>query len=263
MNSFRSAVGSVEYAHARLCARYGRRPDEIDWRHIEHVRELPAMLDAARASPLRAWTSGIGPLSTPHEIDRVLREHWRALVSEVAAWLPEAWQPATRWCAVLVDLPMVQHLARGGAAMSWMRDDAILRELWKQEADGVANAPANGGLAPLAAAWSDPDRLDDAWLAEWRRRLPRGGGDAMLLAELVRTLTSHFKAFHDSAVTDGWPLRRALQARLCILFRRATLDPAAAFIVLSLTALDLERLRGELQRRAAFVGAPVIAEAAA
>ena len=53
---------------------------------------------------------------------------------------------------------------------------------------------------------------------------------------------------------DGWPLRRALQARLALLFRRAMLDPAAAFIFLALTALDLERLRGELLRRAAFPG---------
>jgi hypothetical protein len=53
-------------------------------------------------------------------------------------------------------------------------------------------------------------------------------------------------------VRDGWPLRRTLQARLTLLFRRAMLDPAAAFAYLALTALDLERLRGELLRRAAF-----------
>ena len=31
--------------------------------------------------------------------------------------------------------------------MSWMRDDAILRELWKQEADGCGErSPPNGGF---------------------------------------------------------------------------------------------------------------------
>jgi len=37
------------------------------------------------------------------------------------------------------------------------------------------------------------------------------------------------------------------------------LDPAAAFIFLALAALDLERLRGELARRAAFPRLPLLA----
>jgi len=41
--------------------------------------------------------------------------------------------------------------------------------------------------------------------------------------------------------------------------RRAMLDPAAAFAYLALIALDLERLRGELLRRAAFPGLPLVA----
>jgi hypothetical protein len=35
------------------------------------------------------------------------------------------------------------------------------------------------------------------------------------------------------------------------------LDPAAAFVFLALSALDVERLRGELVRRAAFPRAPL------
>jgi hypothetical protein len=40
--------------------------------------------------------------------------------------------------------------------------------------------------------------------------------------------------------------------RLVRLFRRSALDPAAAFIYLAVACLDLERLRGELLRRAIF-----------
>jgi hypothetical protein len=41
-------------------------------------------------------------------------------------------------------------------------------------------------------------------------------------------------------------------SRLALLYRRATSNPAAAFIFLALCALDMERLRGELLRRAIF-----------
>jgi hypothetical protein len=58
----------------------------------------------------------------------------------------------------------------------------------------------------------------------------------------------------EPALVDGTPLVRALSARLTLLFRRAVLDPAAAFVFLAQIALDLQRLRGELLRRAAFPG---------
>ena len=43
-------------------------------------------------------------------------------------------------------------------------------------------------------------------------------------------------------------LRQSLRARLSLLWRRATLEPALAFIHVALCAIDLERLRGELLR---------------
>jgi hypothetical protein len=44
---------------------------------------------------------------------------------------------------------------------------------------------------------------------------------------------------------------------LSLLLRRATLEPAAAFIHVAISALDLERLRGELLSRALFPRARV------
>ena len=249
------AAGSLEYAHARLSARYGDRPDELAWRRIEHVRALPALLDAVRASALSLWMGGIGSHSTPHEIERVLRGHWRDLVAEVTAWMPEAWQPAVRWCAPLVDLPLLQHLARGGAVPPWMHDDAAYGDLADRDAAGFGAAPAVKALSPLAAAWTDPDRIGPLWLAEWRRRIPASQrADNATLDEAGRALSAHLAAFRDRTVRDGWPLRRALQARLSLLFRRAIVDPSAAFIFLALAALDLERLRGEILRRVIFPG---------
>jgi len=251
-------VGSLEYAHARLSARYGQRPREGAWQRIEHLREMPALLDAARASALGAWLAGIDAASTPHEIERTLRTHWREHVEEVARWMPDEWRGALRWWAVAVDLAVVQHLARGGAALPWMDDDAVYRELGEREAAGFGAPPVGGSFAPLTGAWAEPARIDRAWLAEWRRRLP-SGAPGPLLDELVRVLRRHFGAFREPTLSDGWPLRRALEARLALLYRRAILDPAAAFVYLTLAALDLERLRGELVRRAAFRGLALVA----
>ncbi len=156
-------MGSLEYAQARLSARYGRRPDEIAWRRIEHLRELPALVDAARASPVGAWLAGIGPMSPPHEIERVLREP-----------LARAGRRGRRVDArrVAGRDPLVrgrrrsarrsQHLARGGAPLPWMEDDEVLRELCEREAAGFGAAPVGGTFSPLAPAWAEPLRLGSA-----------------------------------------------------------------------------------------------------
>ena len=273
-----TAIGSLEYAHARLWARYGARPDDAAWRRVEHARELAGLVDVARASAFRHWITGIDATATPHRIEAALRDRWRDLVFEVASWMPDEWQAAVRWCAVVVDLPAIQHLARGGTALPWMRDEPIYRDLIWPKTGYSGAAPVAGPLAPLAAAWADPDRTARAWRDEWQRRLPRRADDEDSLAELPsrsalrhsplgrpgglmgaleRELASHWRALHDPSLGDGVALRRALQARLAVLFRRAMHDPAATFIFLAQIALDLERLRGELVRRAAFPGLPL------
>ena len=72
-------------------------------------------------------------------------------------------------------------------------------------------------------------------------------------------LAEHVNAFRDPLAGDGSALRHALHARLSRLFRHATLDPAAAFIFLAISALDFERLRGEILRRVAFPRLPLAA----
>ncbi|CAG1001460.1 hypothetical protein BURK1_02892 [Burkholderiales bacterium] len=253
-------MGSLEYAHARLSARHGARPDDLAWRRIEPVRELGAMLDTARATALRPWMTGIGASTPPHAIEAILRRRWRELVEEVASWMPDAWQPAIRWCSVAADLPAIAHLARGGAPLRWMRDDPVLRDLCGGGGD-ARDATAPEG--PLAALMADADRVAHTWHAGLRQRLPAGrDGDPALLDAIVRAIAAHVAAMREPALVNGTPLVRALEARLTLLFRRATLDPAAAFAFLSLAALDLARLRGELARRAAFPGLALAGRAA-
>ena len=253
--------GSLEYAHARVHARHGQRIDEPGWRAIEALRGLAAVLERARGTALRPWLVGIAADSAPAQIESTLRGHGLALVDEASTWMPLPWQAAVSWCAVLPELAPLQHLARGEPPQSWMLSDPRWRAL--AGAEGPTRhaelAGADGPWAALASAWPAPQTLGDAWLAEWRRRLPRAAVDAedtddadAALAALRRTVIDHSHAFATAPPDRGWLLRTALRARLVLLLRRSALGPAAVFIHLALCALDLERLRAELLRRALF-----------
>ena len=251
-------AGSLEYAHARLGARFGERPDELAWRRIEMIRDVGAMLDAARATPLGAWLGEIGPDADAHAIELALRAHLRERVTTIATWMPSAWRASIEWCALLLDLPVLQHLARGGAPPQWLRDDPLDAALREQgAAQGNAARGDAGPASLLSAGKADPDRIASLWRAEWVRRLPVRITEAALLGDLVRLLTAHAAAFREPLQIEGWALRRALHARLTQMFRRATLEPEAAFIFLALSALDCERLRGEILRRVVFPRLPL------
>jgi len=244
--------GDLDYAYARLSARFGERPDEMAWRSIEVIRELPSLLEAARALPFKHWLVGITADADAHRIEAALLAQGRATVSEVACWMPACWKDAVEWAGVLAELPVIEHLARGGEALHWMREDLLYGPLCDADRPPIA-----GPLAPLATGWRRPDGLFPAWRKEWARRLPSSNFTSAAFAALAKTIASH-RAATSSAVPGRVSIvrpgatRGALAARLALLFRRATLDPAAAFIFLALSALDVERLRGELLRRALF-----------
>ena len=83
--------------------------------------------------------------------------------------------------------------------------------------------------------------------------------DDPALAELVRLVSDHLARFRIAAPHEAGSLRRAFEARLLALFRRHPVEAAAAFAWLALAALDLERLRGEIERRIAFPEARIAA----
>ena len=133
--------------------------------------------------------------------------------------------------------------------MPWMGDDPVFRDL----RNGVPVSGAAGRLAPLAGAWSDPDGFVRSWCNEWQRRVPpEARADGALLGEFARVLDQHRTALAEPAARDG-----VLPRRPCVRGLRSSTgarrsNPAAAFIFLALCALDMERLRGELLRRAIF-----------
>ncbi|HSC62736.1 MAG TPA: hypothetical protein VLD35_03825 [Caldimonas sp.] len=250
--------GSLDYAQGRIGARHGERLREADWHRIEVLRDLRPLLELARSTALRPWLAGIDADSSVHRIEAALRARWRAIVAEVAGWMPAGWRPALAWWAALPDLAPLQHLARGEAPVAWMRDDDVWRELCASAPEARAARLGEGPLAPLAPAWSAPQTLPRVWHAEWRRRWPRQGREAGdMLERLAHVLIAHERGFSVASSGQGWLLRASLRAHLALLLRRAALHPAAAFIHLALCALDLERLRAELVRRVVFARRPV------
>ncbi len=243
--------GSLPFATARLAARHGQRPDAAAWQRIEGLRDFGAALEEARRGALQAWLLGLTPESTPAEVETALRAQARATVDEAAAWVGPAWCAAVRWCAVLPDLPPLQHLLRGGTPPAWMHDDPRWQALAAAEAGTQATLLAAGDWAPLAA--TAPDALPLAWCTHWRRLWPRRAfADDEALERLARLLRDEAAAFASAGPGSGRARRDALRERLRPWLRGAMLEPAGVFAQLALTALDLERLRGELLRRAWF-----------
>lgn len=242
----------MDYAQARLQARFGERPDESSWRGLADARGPDALLEIARASGLRRWIAGIDASSDHHRIEISLRARWRECVAETASWMPEPWQPAVLWTAVLADLPALCRLARGEAPLEWMRGDPVLgpyagakdeerQAKLRQEALAFAGAawPERGAAAPAGESFESQVRC--AWRDEWRRRWPNRG-DAQALEKLAGLMESTFV----EPMAAG---RHAFLRRLRAQFRRSTLRPGAAFAFLAFCALDIERLRAELLAR--------------
>ncbi|HTR56763.1 MAG TPA: hypothetical protein VMM27_01165 [Casimicrobiaceae bacterium] len=243
-------AGEIDYAQARLSARYGERPSESEWRTIEAIRRLPALLEAARGLRFRRWLVGIAPAADPHAIEAALIARWRAEAAEVRSWMPAAWRAALEWMSVLPDVPVAEYIARGGQALGWMRDDPVYGPLCE-----AGRPTERSPLAPLTKAWNRPDGLFGAWRREWIRRMPQGALAATAgVDQIARELAAYRGAPAAAVSGDGIALRRALASRLSLQFRRVTLEPSAALVYLALIALDLERLRGELLRRAIFPG---------
>lgn len=217
----------MEYAQARLQARYGAHPVEAQWRQLGVHRDIAAYLAAARAMPFADWLAGIDDSAGPHEIERALRRCWRRAVAEVAHWLPAEWGPATRWLASLIDLPAFAHRERGGLLPRGIETDPQL-------------AFRAGGKVDL-----------EQWQAQWMRLWPQDRETECLdLEQLSVRLRRHLADFAQCDAAAAWEARRALRSRAVLAFRRAALRPVAGLLFLLLLALDLERLRAELMLRA-------------
>lgn len=236
------------FAQPRMQARHGRQVDAATWSEAETSIDLGRCLQVFRGSPLRPWVSHFSANAKISDIERHIRDDWRAYIDEVTAWAPAAWRPALQWSAALVYLPLLAHLIAGSAPPQWLATDAPLASLVTSDAQSRRAALGVTELAPLAAV-DDTDELLSAWFAHWHAVMPRkvGHGTREGLTALQDAARTHVDAVASAAVPAGAAeLRRRFRQQLQRLFRRHAISVVAMFSHLALTALDIERLRGAL-----------------
>jgi len=112
--------GSLEFAQARLQSRHGERPSGATWSALHAAVAMPALLEAARATPFKAWTAGIESAGTPRDVERLLRERLRSRIEEVSRWMPPQWRAAVAHTAALLDLAADGHTAQARA--KWLHE---------------------------------------------------------------------------------------------------------------------------------------------
>jgi hypothetical protein len=250
---------SFAYSQARLQSRFGERPINADWQHLEATRDLGAVLQIVRSGKLARWTSRFATRPGVHEIERRLREEWMHAVDEVAAWQPEQWREGTRWMRWITYLPALQKLARGGRAPAWMRADPVLGPIVAREPRERGPALARSPLAPLAAGFEAPPDVARAWGVHWQTLWPRGTPARAPLQQLLGVMRAHraqlVEAPPEASSRDAI---QSLERRLELIFRRHPLSAAATAAYVCLMMLDLQRLRGLLAVRA-LRDAPVAA----
>lgn len=261
----------MDYAQARLQARQGERPNETLWLQLAATRELEPLVETAHGSHFRRWVAGIDGATTLHDIELKLRARLRDHISEVARWMPPPWAAATLWTRQLIDLPTFCYLARGEPPLAWMLRDPPVALIAATDDDTRVAKLRGGPLSFLVPIWDELSMLrrvsgdrarvslalgawQNAWHSLWP---PQSEESAEALAQLEAEITAHLDLFLGTATDRATAVRRELARRLQWMFRRFTLLPAVAFVHLALAALDLERLRAELVRRAVRrVGGP-------
>jgi hypothetical protein len=185
-----------------------------------------------------------------HAVEARLRAEWRCYAEEIARFQPEPWHAAVAWTAFLADLPVLDHLLRGGVVHRWMAEDEIYAPWHRADARERAQALAASPVAALLREASAGTPMLRAWLSVWRRLWPRtSGAQSGPLESVVRAVIDHGAVLQNSKTASSLGLRMALAQRMCILFRRHFETPAASIVHLVLEALDLERVRAGLVRR--------------
>ena len=239
---------SWSYVQARLQARHGERLTEGDWRMLEAVRSPDHFIDRSRATALRRFSERLNIGMSSHAIERELRNAWRDYVAEVASWCPPDWRPAVLWCAPLPDLPSFAASLRGEAPR-WVQEDAALAAFLEL----AQGATIRSSLVVLLPGPKREPTLAGRWYAHWRSLWPQGARECRMLTALADTVKAHVARLDLASPQDtSVAYRRALAQAMSRMFRRHDASPIAVFCHLALVALDLERLRGGLVRRALF-----------
>lgn len=251
-----TSAARFAYLQVRLQARHGARNDEATWRRLQGAVDFANYLQLAQQTALRPWVMSLHPGQDSSEIEQALRRQFRVRLDEVTGWIALEWRPAVRWVGRLLDLPALRHLLAGEPAPAWLRDDPQLRAFASEHAAIRLDSMLQSDCRPLAQAWQAGIPLLEAWIRHWRTLWPNGAGERRGMDELCRMLRHEMNARQQQSAARRREQRDALQASLAGAFRRYSFLPAAAFLHLALTSLDLNRLRGDLLVRRLFQLAP-------
>ena len=247
-----AATARFAYLQARLQARHGARNDEATWRRLQGTGDFANYLQLAQQTALRPWVMSLHAGQDGSEIEQSLRRQYRLHIEEVAGWVPSAWRPAIHWLLRLVDLPALRHLLAGEPAPSWLRDDPNLRAFASEHAAIRMDAMLQSDCRVLAQAWQTDTPLLDAWLEHWQALWPNNAGERRGMNEILGLMRHEMHALRQQSPDHGQDRFDALQVRLVSAFRRYSFLPAAAFLHLALTSLDVARLQGDLLVRKLF-----------
>jgi hypothetical protein len=253
----------LDYAHARAGAKLAQRPDDRLWSQIRSARTVAALLEAMRASPAAATVSGIEARAGADDIERAFRQQLRHRITDVARWSPQEWRAAVLWTRHLVDLPAIVQLLGDEAPAQWMFTDPELAGIATASRSERRAIWSSGEMAPFVRALdalpadAAPTALHatlNAWRLQWRQRWPRCSTDDRLLLEaLERDVVTHLSRFGALPTDQTIEMRATLATRALRTMRRHPAQPVALFAYLIVTAVDLERVRGEFAQRSIFV----------
>ena len=242
------------YAQARMQARLGERLSEASWRVLESTLGLPQYLTSARSTELAPRVHHFSTSVTTHTIERALRDDWRANVAAASRWVPDPWSPAVAWAAWLPYLDALASLAGDEPALPWMRTDAVLSTIALDDVSARQLAIAAAPFGVLADSKS-PAAIRARWFDHWTELQPRvtdeeAAGLALIVAGVRRYLAA--TRLPRAGRNKRRDARAQLDALATALAHRHAEQPVAVFAYLSLVALDLQRLRDGLLRRALF-----------
>src|SRR5271166_710452 len=247
-----SIEGTLDYALARVLARYGRRLDEADWRRLETNRDLGLYLAAVRATALTDWVSSFDAAHDSHAMEAALRAQWRCYVDAVAVWHPQQWQAWLAWLAWLPGLSLLAQLALPAPAPAWILADTVYGRIAPGLPAERVVALSRTALGPLAAALTGRSSAGAAWSAHWQTLKPRADARTEQSLELLLLAMRQHQQQLLRAADSAEALRGELANRLQNLLRLAAGTVIVTVCHLALVALDLERLRGGLASRCLF-----------